>query len=771
MGDTLKANAEQLSQFIAFLFPYADPDSYVSLRAFDQKDRGKPALEIDAVRCRDSRKLLDSACRIAEISANSLEPAVFAPPVATFTNAQRARHVDLANGVALSVEIDAGDTTRARSRLEHILGPVTICMESGSQWDDPETGETFPKLHLHWRLSEPTRTLPDHDRLREARWFAATLVGGDTTAAPPCHPLRWPGSWNTKAKPRLATITIGNQAAEIHLSDALEKLQDAIEALGLETTPAALREPSAPQADLSLVAQALALVPNADLHWEDWNRLGMAMYAATGGAASGQTAWADWSAKSKKHEEAACAARWKHYGNSPPSRIGAGTVFHLAKVAGWVRPRREESEPPADPPGYGESLGALADELATKMRSERLAKLAPSPHTRIETKDDQGLPIFGLVWFREIEPVTDAMDFVQGVLLEKGSSVIYGRSNAGKTFFATDLALHIAAGREWFGKRVERGPVVYCVLEGSIGFHNRVHAWACRHHMDDKDLPFAAIKSSMNLLDPEADTAELIRTVQHVEKRLGEPVKLLVVDTLSRALAGGNENAPDDMGALVRNMDQIRLETGAHVLFIHHSGKDEAKGARGHTILQGAIDTEVEVFADDASPAKTATVVKQREMKKGEVFEFSLDIVELEQNRHGEMVTTCVVKPAGVGSGVGQIKGGKHLSADQKRALEILNNALASTGQHGHQGVPHDLSSIPEAWWRERFYEQAKPGAGTKTKEKAFRRAADSLVENHRVGMGNNRVWAIPSGRFGSQQQQETKVETNDENASPDGDI
>ncbi len=51
------------------------------------------------------------------------------------------------------------------------------------------------------------------------------------------------------------------------------------------------------------------------------------------------------------------------------------------------------------------------------------------------------------------------------------------------------------------------------------------------------------------------------------------------------------------MGALVRCMDLIRQETGACVLFVHHSGKDAAKGARGHSLLRAAIDTEIEVKA------------------------------------------------------------------------------------------------------------------------------------------------------------------------------
>ena len=47
--------------------------------------------------------------------------------------------------------------------------------------------------------------------------------------------------------------------------------------------------------------------------------------------------------------------------------------------------------------------------------------------------------------------------------------MVYGESNCGKTFFMSDLAFHVAQGKEWRGKRVEKGNVLYLSLEGSRG--------------------------------------------------------------------------------------------------------------------------------------------------------------------------------------------------------------------------------------------------------------------------------------------------------------
>jgi RecA-family ATPase len=66
-------------------------------------------------------------------------------------------------------------------------------------------------------------------------------------------------------------------------------------------------------------------------------------------------------------------------------------------------------------------------------------------------------------------------------------SVIYGPSNCGKTFFVVDLALHVALGREWRGRAVDRGAVVYLSLEGAQGIRNRLAAFRKHHGLDEAD--------------------------------------------------------------------------------------------------------------------------------------------------------------------------------------------------------------------------------------------------------------------------------------------
>jgi RecA-family ATPase len=348
-----------------------------------------------------------------------------------------------------------------------------------------------------------------------------------------------------------------------------------------------------------------------------------------------------------------------------------------------------------------------------------------------------------LQWFNDIAPSLDVLDFVQGLLIEASAAVVYGESNSGKTFWVTDLALHVAAGIEWNGRRVEQGGVVYCALEGGAGLQNRIHAWKIDHDALTSPVHFAAMRSSINLLDPDAHTDALIATINAGAQLIQTPVKLVVIDTLARAMAGGNENASEDMGALVLNMDRIRAETGACVLFVHHSGKDQAKGARGHSSLRAAIDTEVEVVAADDTGPRTATVVKQRELKKGDVHTFTLEVVELGHNRHGEPVTSCLVRYSDDKAYAGASLSRRRLPQQQQRALEVLADLVGGSGQSGHPATPVGIPSVPEKWWRERFYDRAMPGAEPHAKQKAFRRASDALINAHVVGMSAGRVWVV----------------------------
>ena len=249
---------------------------------------------------------------------------------------------------------------------------------------------------------------------------------------------------------------------------------------------------------------------------------------------------------------------------------------------------------------------------------------------------------FPLVHVSEIDAVAESQDFVQGILTAGGASVVYGRSNTGKSFFACDLAASVATGRAFRDEHeVEQGAVVYVGLEGSGGIRNRILAMKREELLDD-DAPFYMILVPFSLISP-GDAQRMAETVKETADKAAMPCRLVVIDTLARAMAGGDENSGADMSEAVRAVDMIREATGAHVLLVHHCGKDEAKGARGHSSLRAAVDTEIEVVRPDSETITTARATKQRDLSLGDPWPFSLRVVELGTDRRGQGITSCVL--------------------------------------------------------------------------------------------------------------------------------
>ena len=254
--------------------------------------------------------------------------------------------------------------------------------------------------------------------------------------------------------------------------------------------------------------------------------------------------------------------------------------------------------------------------------------------------------VFELLEADQIQPSLAADDFVENLLISGAMSVVYGPSNCGKTFFASDLSLHIALGWRWRDLEVEQGGVIYIAAEGSHGIKNRVAAFKKKHGIVE-GIPLAILPSTVNMSDAEGDIDRLINTVRLAKRKYGR-ISMVVVDTLARVMVG-NENAAEDMNALIQNCDRLRHVTNAHVMIIQHSGKAKEAGARGSSALRAATDTEIEI--DKVEQVSTAVVTKQRELECTGVYNFGLEIIELGQNPRGKMVTSCVVVEAEEPSG------------------------------------------------------------------------------------------------------------------------
>lgn len=323
-------------------------------------------------------------------------------------------------------------------------------------------------------------------------------------------------------------------------------------------------------------------------------------------------------------------------------------------------------------------------------------------------------PAGGLVeLYRDVCPQVGRRALVKGLLDHGAMSVWYGESNAGKSAVVMDMALHIAIGWDWQGQKVDRMAVLYVAAEGPETIRRRVEAFRRKH--GDKigeDVPFAILPHAVDLVHGSDGARRVAEAVAEVESLTGVKVGLVVIDTLSRTLAGGDENSNVDMGSAVKRADQIRVATGAHVLVVHHSGKDKARGARGHSLLRAATDTEIEV-----EPG-IIRVTKQRDYPTGEVYGFALEPVAIGRDVDGDEVTAPVVRS-------------RQASAYEEFGAVLSDRAVAFLR---HLDTVPALAAggcgMPEDDVREEFYSTVARELFPDSRKKAFQRVREEILDS-----------------------------------------
>lgn len=174
--------------------------------------------------------------------------------------------------------------------------------------------------------------------------------------------------------------------------------------------------------------------------------------------------------------------------------------------------------------------------------------------------------------YRDIEAEPRKLWLVHDYLGAGELSCIFGPPGSGKSVLAGDMAAHVAAGRPRFGRRVQQGGVLYVAIERAALVKRRLAAFRECHAVSE--IPLAIVSGHADLRTSR-DSAEEIVECAHKLAEIGEvPTSLIFIDTVSRALAGGDENSPKDMGSLVGNLAFIQERTGSHVAALHHIPAD-----------------------------------------------------------------------------------------------------------------------------------------------------------------------------------------------------
>lgn len=226
---------------------------------------------------------------------------------------------------------------------------------------------------------------------------------------------------------------------------------------------------------------------------------------------------------------------------------------------------------------------------------------------------DTERPTFRVLDLNEISNLPEPEWLINKILPASAMTTIYGAPGAAKSFWALDAALSVASGHTFHGSDTRAGKVVYSLGEGLRGLKYRIEAWCLAHPTADRELiqeNFRVIPKAVQLLDG-GEGAALVNTIEDY----GD-VSMLIIDTLARALVGGDENSAGDVGRAIAVCDRVRDVCGAATLIVHHTDAAGTK-ARGSTALPGASDAMLKMVKDDIQHVITLSCTK---MKDGEPF-------------------------------------------------------------------------------------------------------------------------------------------------------
>lgn len=325
----------------------------------------------------------------------------------------------------------------------------------------------------------------------------------------------------------------------------------------------------------------------------------------------------------------------------------------------------------------------------TALKLQKIAKKLPIWEPPIpQTK-------FGAVPFADLFKAAEPYPWlIRGILPAGERVMIYGEPQSGKSFATLDMAMHVARGADYIGRKTKQVGVAYCAFEGGKGFRGRAKACAVHHSIGpDAKLPFMIFTRQVDLFADDKTTAELVHEMGAWSLTFSTPIGLIVIDTVSAATAGMNENDSADVGKFLAVARAMKDAFGplCTIVLVHHKPKG-GDGPRGSGKMTGDLESTIEVKFDENGLKEEKTnrairrmkVIKQREGETGFEWPFTLPSHKLGVEEDGADYTTCVVEHITEGNvreaQVYHDTGFELFGADQKAAFRSLQKAIEEFG-------------------------------------------------------------------------------------------
>ena len=316
---------------------------------------------------------------------------------------------------------------------------------------------------------------------------------------------------------------------------------------------------------------------------------------------------------------------------------------------------------------FGRQL--IADAIDPDKQEDLLARVKSALADISELPRSQGSrelpPMVSLRDLCENPPPTPPQ-IIEGILHQGSKMALGGGSKSFKTWTLFEMAICIAAGREWLGFPTTKGRVLYVNFElpaFAMEKRGREICQAMRIEVPENITVW-------NLRGYASDAAVILPMISREAKAGG--FVLIILDPLYKLLGNREENTSRDMANLMNEVERLAVETDAAVGFGSHFAKGNASQKESMDRISGSG-----VFARDPDSIVTMT---QHEEPGAFAVEMTLRNFPPQEpfvvrRHHPLMVIDGKLDPAKLKKPVG----GRTSIYDAKDVLKCLDGSMTDT--------------------------------------------------------------------------------------------
>lgn len=195
---------------------------------------------------------------------------------------------------------------------------------------------------------------------------------------------------------------------------------------------------------------------------------------------------------------------------------------------------------------------------------------------------------------------------VKPLIPESGVSLLYAERGAGKTFMSLSIACAAASGFDFLNFQVPQ-PCKVLYVDGEMDcreikdrLQKLERGFAMENKIVNRDnlrLFLCGMQGDMempNLATPEGQAA--------FEREIGD-AQIIIIDNISCLYKGGGKENESDTWTQYNSWSVSQRNKGRSILWVHHTGKDKNRGARGSSAIETVLNYSLALTVPDEHKA------------------------------------------------------------------------------------------------------------------------------------------------------------------------